>query len=69
MRDAETTERFILLETKIAYQEKLLQELSDLLREQGLALEHLALRVQRLEGAAQGTSESEHLPHERPPHY
>lgn len=69
MRDAETTERFILLETKIAYQEKLLQELSDLLREKGLALERLALRVQRLEHAAQGEGESEPLPHERPPHY
>jgi SlyX protein len=69
MRDAETTERFILLETKIAYQEKLLQELSDLLREKGLALEHLALRLQRLEGAAQNASEGELLPHDRPPHY
>lgn len=69
MRDDETTERFILLETKIAYQEKLLQELSDLLREKGLTLEHLALRVQRLEGADQGASESELLPHDRPPHY
>lgn len=69
MSDAETTERFILLETKIAYQEKLLHELSDLLRDKGLLLEQLALRIQRLEGAARGEDESAPLPHDRPPHY
>jgi uncharacterized coiled-coil protein SlyX len=69
MTRTETSERFVLLETKIAYQEKLLQELSDLLREKGQELDHLAARVLRLESSAVADGEANRLPHERPPHY
>jgi SlyX protein len=68
MTGTETSERFVLLETKIAYQEKLLHELSDLLREKGQELDRLTARVLRLESAA-ADGDAEHLPHERPPHY
>jgi len=69
MRDTEISERFILLETKIAYQDKLLQELSDLLREKGQELDRLLARVLRLESAESAAGDATHLPHERPPHY
>jgi uncharacterized coiled-coil protein SlyX len=67
MIGTETSERFVLLETKIAYQEKLLHELSDLLREKGQELDLLTARVLRLESGADG--DAERLPYERPPHY
>jgi len=69
MRDADISERFILLETKIAYQEKLLHELSDLLREKGREVEQLRTRLLRLESAAAAAGDELRLPHERPPHY
>lgn len=69
MRDPEITERFILLETKIAYQEKLLHELSDLLREKGLELDLVQARVLRLESSATSEGDVARLPHEPPPHY
>ena len=69
MSDAETRERFVLLETKIAFQEKLLHELSDLLREKGQELDQLAARLLRLESSAAADSDSARLPYERPPHY
>jgi len=69
MSDPATTERFILLEMKMAYQEKLLQELSDLLREKGREIEQLGARLARLEAAAAAAGEEARLPHERPPHY
>jgi len=69
MTGTETRERFVLLETKIAYQEKLLSELSDLLREKGQELDVLTARVLRLESAAAAAGDGERLPHERPPHY
>jgi uncharacterized coiled-coil protein SlyX len=68
MSDTEITEHFILLETKIAYQERLLQELSDLLRQKGQELDRLGVRVLRLESAA-AAGDAAHLPHEPPPHY
>jgi uncharacterized coiled-coil protein SlyX len=69
MSDAETRERFVLLETKIAFQEKLLHELSDLLREQGQELDQLTARMRRLESSTAADGDSGHLPHEPPPHY
>jgi len=69
MTGTETSERFVLLETKIAYQEKLLSELSDLLREKGRELDMLTTRVLRLESARAAEGDGERLPYERPPHY
>jgi uncharacterized coiled-coil protein SlyX len=57
MTGIETSERFVLLETKIAFQEKLRE------------LDLLTARVQRLESTAATQADAERLPYERPPHY
>jgi uncharacterized coiled-coil protein SlyX len=62
-------ERFLRLETKLAYQEKLLAELNEVVLERSQALERLELRLSRLERALREPEAEGHLPHEKPPHY
>ena len=68
MTDSELNERFLKLETKAAYQEKLLAELNDVLLERGREVDRLTVRVTALERQYQ---EGEELSpgHEPPPHY
>lgn len=61
-------ERFVLLETKIAYQEKLISELSEVLVEHSQIIDRLELRVRRLEQALRENA-GEPMGHDRPPHY
>ncbi len=61
-------ERFVLLETKIAYQEKLISELSEVLVEHSQTIDRLELRVRRLEQALRENA-GEPMGHDRPPHY
>lgn len=68
--DQQREERFVRLETKIAYQEKLLFELSEVLTGQARQLELLTARLTRLEAVLQAPEDqASSLPHERPPHY
>ncbi len=62
-------ERFVLLETKIAYYEKTNLDLNDVVIAQGRAIDSLRLRLEALERQLRSLDEGEALPHERPPHY
>jgi SlyX protein len=67
MSDA-VNDRFVSIETKIAYQEKLIAELNDVLLERGQELDKLQLRLNSLERLAR-ESAPENPGHEPPPHY
>lgn len=62
-------ERFIILETKLAYQERLLEELNHVLIGKGKELDDLRRRLAALEALARQGSNETKPPHERPPHY
>jgi uncharacterized coiled-coil protein SlyX len=62
-------ERFVLLETKIAYYESTNQDLNDVVIAQGRELDSLRKRLDALERQLRSLDEGESLPHERPPHY
>jgi uncharacterized coiled-coil protein SlyX len=68
MTDSELSERFLKLETKAAYQEKLLAELSDVILDRGREIDRLTVRVTALERQYE---EGQNLSpgHEPPPHY
>lgn len=68
MTDSESEQRFLKLETKIAYQEKLLAELNDVLLERGQEVDRLKVRVAALERQYQEGEEFS-PGHEPPPHY
>ncbi len=68
MNNAEIDERFIALETKIAFQEKLLRDLDDVITQQDKQLDELLLKMTRMENAFRELSD-EKPGHERPPHY
>lgn len=68
MTDSEIDERFLRLETKIAYQEKLVAELNDVLLERGNEVDKLKLRVAFMERQVHEGEEFS-LAHEPPPHY
>lgn len=61
-------ERFVSIETKIAYQEKLIAELNEVLLQRGQEIDKLTRRLASLENLARDGS-SENPGHERPPHY
>jgi len=68
MPQATSEERFVALETKIAYQEKLLAELNDVLLERGNEVDSLKKRVDALERMYR-EGEDPNPGHEPPPHY
>ena len=61
--------RFVTLETKIAYQEKAIADLNDVVVEQGRAFEKLVRRVTRLEQQLEQLLGQFEVPVEKPPHY
>jgi len=65
---ADGEERFVALETKLAYQEKLLAELNEVLVEHSRVLYELRKRAQQSEAALRDVLE-EKPPNEKPPHY
>lgn len=60
--------RLIALETKLAYQEKTIAELNEVIIDQNRTIAELQRRLTLVEGQLQAESGRE-LPHERPPHY
>ncbi len=71
MAAASTEDRFVTIETKIAYQEKLLQDLEEVLLKQARTIEELEQRVRVAERAMEEdkAQNSALPPHEPPPHY
>jgi SlyX protein len=65
----QTEERFLQLETKIAYQEKLIAELNEVVIERTYALDALERRVAALEKFLREPPGEPGPAHEKPPHY
>lgn len=61
-------ERFMNIEMKIAYQEKLIADLNEVLLKRGREIDQLTRRLASLENLAREDS-PENPGHERPPHY
>lgn len=62
-------QRFVILETKIAYQEKTIADLNDVIVDQGRELAELRRRIEALERYAKEHLGARSLPNEKPPHY
>lgn len=69
MEHANEDERFILLETKIAYQDKTMAELNEVVVELNQLASDLARRLERLERWVQVELGPRDMPNEKPPHY
>lgn len=70
MSDSQHDERrFVTLETKIAYQEKAIADLNEVVIEQGRAFEKVVRRLIRLEQQVEQLLGQLDVPVEKPPHY
>ena len=67
----ETTEeqRFVRLEEKCAYLEKLALDLNEVVIAQGQLIDELIGRLDRVERQLRAGPDDEAIPHEKPPHY
>lgn len=61
--------RFVLLETKVTYQEKTIADLNEVLIDQNRLLEKMGRRVTRLEEQLEALLGQLDAPPEKPPHY
>jgi len=63
-------ERFMRLEVKAAYLEKLALDLEEVIIAQGQLIDDLRGRLDRIERQVRGGGEDDQpIPHEKPPHY
>ncbi len=62
-------ERFVRLEEKAAYLEKLALDLNEVVIAQGRSIGDLGKRIALLERQLHSGSEDPDVPHEKPPHY
>ncbi len=69
MDAASLESRFIALETKVAYQDKLIAELNEVLVQRTQELDALSRRLQALERFVREPPDEGTPPQERPPHY
>jgi uncharacterized coiled-coil protein SlyX len=69
MNDATQDERFMRLEIKAAYLEKLAADLNEVVIAQGKVLDELLGRIDRIERQQRSGEDDESIPHEKPPHY
>lgn len=70
MSDAQTTEaRFLKLEEKVAYQEKTILELNDVVVELHRRVDELQARLDVSERTLRSELGARDMPNERPPHY
>ena len=70
--DSEETmeeERFVRLEEKCAYLEKLALDLNEVVIAQGQLIDELMGRLDRVERQVRAGPDDEAIPHEKPPHY
>ena len=69
MNQAPEEERFVRLEIKAAYLEKLALELNEVVITQGRTINDLQKRVEHLERQLHTSGDNSSIPHEKPPHY
>jgi uncharacterized coiled-coil protein SlyX len=69
MDDRAADERFMRLEVKTAYLEKLTLELDGVVISQARLIDDLVKRLERLERQLHASGEGREFPHEKPPHY
>jgi SlyX protein len=62
-------QRFVTLETKLAYQEKMIADLNEVIVDQSRDLDDMRRRVGALERYAKEHLEPRSVPNEKPPHY
>ena len=62
-------ERLIIIEPKLAYQDKTISELSDVIVDQARAIDALKAELQKLDTYMRAGAERGDMPHEKPPHY
>lgn len=62
-------ERLLRIETKIAYQDKLIAELNDVIVDLNRTLSDYARRLDSVERAFRNELERRDMPNEKPPHY
>jgi len=67
--DSKRDERFMRLEVKCAYLEKLALDLNEVVIAQGQLIDELVGRLDRVERQLRAGPDDEAIPHERPPHY
>lgn len=65
----EGEQRFVSLEEKLAYLEKLTGELNDVVISQAESIDQLQKQVKLLAKQAAESGEGREFPHEAPPHY
>ena len=61
--------RFVTLETKLAYQEKTIADLNEVVVEQSRTFDKLTRRITRLEQQVEQLLGQHDSPAEKPPHY
>jgi SlyX protein len=62
-------ERFLRIETKIAYQDKLIADLNDVIVDLNRTVIEYRKRLDAVEKAFRNEVERRDMPNERPPHY
>lgn len=69
MDETRQDERFMRLEIKAAYLEKLALDLNEVVIAQGKRIDELLGRIDRIERQQRSGEDDESIPHEKPPHY
>jgi uncharacterized coiled-coil protein SlyX len=69
MDDVSQDERFMRLEIKAAYLEKLALDLNEVVIAQGKLIDDLLGRIDRIERQQRSGEDDQSIPHEKPPHY
>jgi uncharacterized coiled-coil protein SlyX len=69
MQETSVEERFMRLEVKAAYLEKLAQDLNEVVIQQAQSIDALLVRLDRLERQQRAGEDDRAIPHEKPPHY
>ncbi|HET9933273.1 MAG TPA: SlyX family protein [Polyangiaceae bacterium] len=62
-------ERMLRIETKIAYQDKLIADLNDVIVDLNRTVRDYARRLETVERAFRNELERRDMPNEKPPHY
>ena len=61
--------RLLKLEEKVAYQDRLIADLNDVVVSLNRALDHLSARFRNVESALRSEVGARDVPNEKPPHY
>lgn len=69
MTHPDPEQRFIALETKIAYQEKTIADLNEVVTDQARLADELTKRITLVEKQLRAVAEPRDMPQEKPPHY